>query len=491
MPPGLTLASSGLVSGTPLSPGIYQVEFLVSDSAGRSGGRAFEITVFGPTPTLLPGMLPNGLLGQPYSATFSVSNGTGTYTFSSTQGIPGLSINSATGVYSGTPTQVGIFVVKIVATGATTVQATYYVTIAGTSGDTLIVSPGYLPTATVALPYETEVYLTDPNLPLAKPAVWTISNGTLPPGLTQDPSLGDRIIFRGIPTTAGTYPFHLQGKDSLGHTGSTDYSLKVENQPIQINPTGLPDGLVGVPYSTSFSASGGTPPYTYSAEHRSTGSLSLAIWVGANGVMQFTPNSAGRGDFFVTATDSVGLSSVPRLLPNGYHLFDFRYARANTHGRVEFQLFRLSRGHRWQRSLHFCGVVRWPTSRRNTRAQRNYRWQAHAGGTVRIHRDRHGLARCVGSTGVSMVGVRGVPHHRTTYLAGCHPGRLVFRSTDGYRRYGPLHLHHAASRALGRWIDRAAQRHHFGNTAIQWYDAEFHGRRQRCERLRRFPSLPT
>lgn len=63
---------------------------------------------------------PGGSVGNPYSQTFTVSGGTAPFTWSVTAGAlpPGLNLNTATGVVSGTPTQVGTFNFTITVTDA-------------------------------------------------------------------------------------------------------------------------------------------------------------------------------------------------------------------------------------------------------------------------------------------------------------------------------------------------------------------------------------
>lgn len=61
-----------------------------------------------------PTSLPNGIQNAPYGpATFTASGGTGAYTWSATGLPPGLSIDSSTGVLSGTPIEVGSFNLEV------------------------------------------------------------------------------------------------------------------------------------------------------------------------------------------------------------------------------------------------------------------------------------------------------------------------------------------------------------------------------------------
>ena len=83
---------------------------------------------------------------------------------------------------------------------------------------------------------------------------------------------------------------------------------ELENQmAISISPTSLPDGANTVAYpTTTFSATGGTSPYTWSLE---TGTLPPSgLIFSSAGVLSGTPsgNSPGIYDFTIQVTDSLG-----------------------------------------------------------------------------------------------------------------------------------------------------------------------------------------
>ncbi len=67
------------------------------------------------------------------------------------------------------------------------------------------------------------------------------------------------------------------------------------------SPSPLPSGTSGAPYSTTLTAQGGTPPYSWSI---SSGSLPAALQLSAAGLISGTPNPAGTFTFTVQVTDS-------------------------------------------------------------------------------------------------------------------------------------------------------------------------------------------
>ena len=69
-------------------------------------------------------------------------------------------------------------------------------------------------------------------------------------------------------------------------------------------PISFVDGNVGVPYSVTFSATGGQPPYTWSAPNIS-GLFPGMSFNPATQVLSGTPNVAGAFSFTIQLTDSV------------------------------------------------------------------------------------------------------------------------------------------------------------------------------------------
>lgn len=116
LPTGLAMDSSGHITGTPskVSTGDAPFNVTVTDSEGNSVTRQYCIRIMG----ISPDTLSDGDLCLPYSASVSASGGYEPYTYSVEDGnLPdGLSIDSHTGVISGTPTSIGEYNFTIVAT---------------------------------------------------------------------------------------------------------------------------------------------------------------------------------------------------------------------------------------------------------------------------------------------------------------------------------------------------------------------------------------
>jgi hypothetical protein len=112
LPPGLSLTTSGLLSGKPKTAGRYSFTISATDlNSTCSASRTYIITILSSCPTLTidPPALPNGLRGMAYSQTLTAIGGMEPYKFGVKGKLPpGLSMN-ADGVLSGIPTQAGNF----------------------------------------------------------------------------------------------------------------------------------------------------------------------------------------------------------------------------------------------------------------------------------------------------------------------------------------------------------------------------------------------
>jgi len=120
LPTGLTLSSSGSITGTPTVANTYNFTVTATDSLTFTGSQSYTIVTSLPNITLTPSLLPEGYVNLSYNATtISASGGTSPYTFAVTSGsLPnGLTLSSS-GIISGTPTVQNTFNFTIRATDA-------------------------------------------------------------------------------------------------------------------------------------------------------------------------------------------------------------------------------------------------------------------------------------------------------------------------------------------------------------------------------------
>jgi hypothetical protein len=145
----------------------------------------------------------------------------------------------------------------------------------------------------------------------AKTLLMTASGGTgaytwsatgLPSGLSIGPSTG-RIS--GTPTTAGTYTSTMTARDTAGAAGSVSFSWTISGSgTLSVSSPGDLTGYVGINAYLYCGASGGTPPYTWSATGLPPGKTISS----SSGQIAGAPEVAGSYGVRITGTDSVGAS---------------------------------------------------------------------------------------------------------------------------------------------------------------------------------------
>jgi hypothetical protein len=148
------------------------------------------------------------------------SAGGQTLTYRAT-GLPaGLSISSSSGLISGTPTSAG--------TSSITVTATDTTGASGSASFTWTVTPAPLEVTTTSLPGATLGSAYSATLAATggtPPYSWSVSAGSLPPGL----SLSSSGTISGTPAEAGTYSLTIQAADSSSprQTATAQLSITV------------------------------------------------------------------------------------------------------------------------------------------------------------------------------------------------------------------------------------------------------------------------
>ncbi len=302
LPTGLSLNSTtGLISGTPTVAGTASFTITAKDFAGETIEHGYSITISSTPLALSPSTLPGWDINQPgYNQTISVSGGTSPYTYSVTTGaLPtGLTLNSTTGVISGTPTVAGTASFTITAQdfAGETIEHGYAITISSTP---LALSPSTLPGWDINQPgYNQTISVSGGT----SPYTYSVTTGALPTGLTLNSTTG---VISGTPTVAGTASFTITAQDFAGETIEHGYAITISSTPLALSPSTLPGWDINqAGYNQTVVASGGTSPYTYSV---TTGALPLGLSLNSTtGVISGTPTVAGTASFTITAQDFAG-----------------------------------------------------------------------------------------------------------------------------------------------------------------------------------------
>ncbi|WP_312599344.1 putative Ig domain-containing protein, partial [Brevundimonas sp.] len=318
LPPGITLASNGVLSGTPTARGSFNFTITATDSStgagSYSGSQAYSLKVNAPPLTLSPLSLPDGQAGVAYSQTLNSTGGVTPYLYTISEGaLPaGLTLNATTGAISGTPTAQGAFrfTAKVTDNAAVSISSAYSIVIAA---PTIVITPTTLPAGETGVAYSQTFSATGG----ISPYVYYVGAGALPAGL----SLSSSGALSGTPTASGRFDFTVTATDSLGGTGTFSASraltLTIDAPTIAMTPNALPNASVGAAYSQSITAAGGVTPYSYAV---TAGDLPAGVTLATNGLLSGTPTAGGNFSVTITATDSSTGSGAPFSASRAYTL---------------------------------------------------------------------------------------------------------------------------------------------------------------------------
>ncbi|MEQ1517196.1 MAG: choice-of-anchor D domain-containing protein, partial [Usitatibacteraceae bacterium] len=132
LPPGLTVnTGTGQITGTPTAAGTTGATITATNANGTGSlGLSITITAAPVAPVITSGAAPAGTVGTPYSFAFTATGTTPiTWTLATGTLPPGLTLNPATGVLSGTPTASGAFGFLVQAANGTAPNATQNISI--------------------------------------------------------------------------------------------------------------------------------------------------------------------------------------------------------------------------------------------------------------------------------------------------------------------------------------------------------------------------
>jgi hypothetical protein len=335
LPPGLTMSSGGLLSGTTTSSGTYSFVLHVQDSAGESFARTYTLNVNTPQGltinTTNPQDRPAGInLGSQFLSATSIMGGGGTYTWSVIAGAlpPGMQLAAdaegpGTTVLQGAPSSPGTYVYTLRATETASGNSADHV-FTFKVGPMQIVAPpaqllGALPSGQVGMAYSTMLKVAGTAGP------YTFSESPFSP-LPSWLTLSSTGVLSGTPPATGSYVIQPIITDAVGNTmAGPSFALIVSAAgaaaPLIQSPFAdfVPPGSVGIPYNLPLDGNvlrllfrGGAPSYSWSV---TSGSLpaGMALLTGGNGVPNYlggVPSTSGDYEFSLTATDATGQSLV-------------------------------------------------------------------------------------------------------------------------------------------------------------------------------------
>ncbi len=324
LPPGLSMDSTGLITGIPTTPTTTPTYFTgsvtVTDHCNppqNATGLAFYIQVFAQPLTISTAALPHGVFGTSYSQPIQVSGGSPPYSFSLFQSSlagTGLGLDPATGIVSGMPAAPGPISFRVEVTDQAGSLAFQSFTLQIDSNLSLSVP------AAPEVPVGGSVSLSLSVTGGLTPYTWS-SVGPLPAGLNFT-SAG---LLSGAPSQAGSLAIPVQVTDGQGFVAPATVHI---NSFGITNANPLPAGTTVATYFVTLNAAGGTPPYNFSGSGLPAG-LSInhfGIVTGAvtqPGVFPFTAQvQDGTGlavsvNYSITISIPAPLGMTAPVLPNG------------------------------------------------------------------------------------------------------------------------------------------------------------------------------
>jgi hypothetical protein len=298
LPAGVSLnTTTGALSGTPAANtgGTYPITITAHNGIGADATQSFTLTV-DQAPVITSGN----------STTFSVgSNGTFTVkatgfpvpTFSETGALPaGVTLNSTTGVLSGTPgagTQ-GSYPITITAQNGTAPNAT--------QGFTLTVNLAPVITSANNTTFAVGVGGTFTVTATGSPAPTFSETGALPSGVTLNSTTG---VLSGTPAagTGGSYPITITAQNGSTPNGTQSFTLTVDQAPAIISATSA-NATAGVAGSFNVTTTGFPLPTLSETATLPTG-------------VSFTNNGNGTGTLSWTTAITVGSDPLSFTASNG------------------------------------------------------------------------------------------------------------------------------------------------------------------------------
>ena len=325
-PPGLWLSPAGVLSGPFIAatPGLIVVDVVVKDSEGTTATARFLLKITEPRwslPHITNGwQMADAQVGVPYGPyAFAIEGGRPPYQASVFTGFPwdpplpglpnGMTLSSGS-VLSGTPApgSEGSNRVRVLVTDSDNISftSTFDLLIKADSAPLAITGPSELPAGRELAGYGPVSFTTTGG---SGTKTWNATG--LPVGL----ALSTAGVLSGIPASGsrGSYSVTASVRDGNNRTAAVTLPLAINGGALVVGPASLPAGTVGVAYGpVGLTASGGIPPYTFTA----TRGLPNGMTLSAAGALGGTPASGSEGGFNLTVSvrDSAG-TAAPVMWP--------------------------------------------------------------------------------------------------------------------------------------------------------------------------------
>jgi hypothetical protein len=278
--------------------------FSVTDASGQQASRAFDLRVQAGLAIRTASALPSGVVRQLYQHQLRAEGGSAPHFWELTGGsLPaGVTLNSD-GMIIGRPQNDGTFPFRARVADATKTVVEQAFRLRVGSGLTLL-SAAELPSSSVGSPYEHQLAAGGGAPPLR----WSVSGGTLPPGLTLERSSG---VVRGQSSAAGRFNFEVMVQDSARASAVQSFRLEVQSSLKIVTAATLPDANLSRVYSKPLELEGGNWPYRWTL---AGGALPSGLQLDeSSGTVRGTPSIAGNYEFDIEVRDAFRATTTQRF----------------------------------------------------------------------------------------------------------------------------------------------------------------------------------